>query len=94
MKRVVYRVHVYFSAYHFLYRQMRTLIFNLEFSIARPVRINLPLFSTVVPARNINIIAGTMVENKGKLILKVNCIYGVGNEQNTQNTFVCVNFFY
>ena len=29
------------------------------------VRINLPLFSTVVPA----IIAGTTVENKGKLIL-------------------------
>ena len=37
------------------------------------VRINLPLFSTVVPAIiliiYINVIAGTTVENKGKLIL-------------------------
>ena len=40
------------------------------------IGINLPLFSTVVPAvtfvfqdRNTNVTAGTTVENKGKLIL-------------------------
>ena len=36
------------------------------------VRINLPLFSSVVPAI---IIAGTTVENKGKLILFVTCFF-------------------
>ena len=36
----------------------------------RNVRMNLPLFSTVVPAI---ILAGTTVENKGKLILTKTC---------------------
>ena len=38
------------------------------------VRINLPLFSTVVPS---NILDGTMVENKGKLILTRSLLSGL-----------------
>ena len=36
--------------------------------VSLTIRINLPLFSTVVPS-NINILDGTTVENKGKVIL-------------------------
>ena len=52
---------------HQIYKVESNILVVLKQEI--PIRINLPLFPTVVPAIIIIIIAGTTVENKGKLIL-------------------------